>query len=1313
MRSIRFVLCLLSAALLISCASSENTVSQKAEPPSAEKKLIIDHIADVPAADDTESQWLYGELADQGTPAVHALIDMLTAPGAGDDTRARYALNGLAKYVSRPGAEPERRDYETGLLEGLQADHAPAVKIFLMEQLELTGSDQAVPVLQSFIGDEAFHESAVHALRSINTNQAKETLVQALQEVEGPQRAVVIKALGDMESDVAEEIIPYVNDEQTRKAALYALAQSGDPAAENLLASAVEEQHPQAETYYLRYAERLAEEGHSWESASISREMLGGEYRSNIKSAGLSTLVRAEGEEAMDDLLDAAASGDEWLRSKALSLLEQHPVWPISDQWMANLGEQQPPVQADAIAMLGRSERISISTLRPFLESKDLSVRLAAAQAMVTVGGENVRSDLLEALAEADQPEEILQLKSVLLQLPTEQLVAGAADALPSASDDTKIALIEILADRRATDQLDMVLNERDGANDQIRLAVYEALERLSTPDDLPQVIDLLSEAQNNKERSAIQKAIVSVSGDIPEPEKRARAVLQALNEAPDEQKTSLVQILPEIGGEEALEAVVEASRSSEHEIQRAGTQALAAWPNAAPAIASLLEAFENVPDEERSELLEGYLQQVVKSKYSSADKVQFLNEALAEAASTEEKIRVLRAFAEMPSAEALQAVVVHFDDGNESMREASLRSAARILSASDEETDQELALIGATTSPEHKEKIEQYIQELESDNGEADNFTSLFNGEDLTGWIGDRESYTVRNGQIISKDGTADNLFTEEEYSDFVLKFEFKLTPGANNGLGIRSPLEGDPAYDAMELQILDNTAEKYADLEPYQYHGSVYGVAPAERGHLNPVGEWNTQEVIADGAQITVKVNGQTIVDTNIEEVGMPETMDGREHPGLLRESGHIGFLGHGDEVAVRNIRIQDLNVYYPDYESNSGNGEGMNQPPKGFEILFNGENLEGWKGLVGDPESRAEMSAEELARKQQEADAEMRQHWSVRDGILHFDGEGHSLVTEKKYKDFEVMVDWKIEPGGDSGIYLRGTPQVQIWDITEWPQGSGGLYNNQEHPSEPLVAADNPIGEWNRMRIKMIGEKVTVHLNNQLVVDDVVLENYWDRDKPIYSEGQIELQSHSTPLYFKNIFIREIPRKESLFNGEDLTGWQRIDGKDGEWRAENGVIYTEGGIGWLSTAETYDNFKLELEYRLPEGGNSGVFLRAPHEGNPAYEGLEIQLLDDYADQYADLEPWQYTGSIYDVKAPSKQVSKNAGEWQKMEIVADGPKIKVTLNDELIINTSLVNFMDRVDEHPGLKRRSGYIGLQNHNSRVEFRNITITEIK
>ncbi len=199
--------------------------------------------------------------------------------------------------------------------------------------------------------------------------------------------------------------------------------------------------------------------------------------------------------------------------------------------------------------------------------------------------------------------------------------------------------------------------------------------------------------------------------------------------------------------------------------------------------------------------------------------------------------------------------------------------------------------------------------------------------------------------------------------------------------------------------------------------------------------------------------------------------------------------------------------------------------NSPPEGFKALFNGQDLSGWKGLVGNPVTRAKMSSEELAKAQEAADQRMRESWKIEDGALVFSGKGDSLCTAKDYGDFELYVDWKILPDGDSGIYLRGSPQIQIWDPGHWKIGSGGLYNNQKHPSKPTKIADNPIGQWNTFYIKMVGEKVTIKLNGQLVVDNVVLENYWQRDKPIYPTGQIELQNHGNTLWFKNIYLREI--------------------------------------------------------------------------------------------------------------------------------------------------------------------------------------------
>ena len=189
--------------------------------------------------------------------------------------------------------------------------------------------------------------------------------------------------------------------------------------------------------------------------------------------------------------------------------------------------------------------------------------------------------------------------------------------------------------------------------------------------------------------------------------------------------------------------------------------------------------------------------------------------------------------------------------------------------------------------------------------------FTSLFNGNDMGGWQGKVDGYEVVDGAMHCKPGHGGNVFTAGEYDDFVLRFDFKLAPGANNGLGIRMPPAGDAAFVAMELQILDDAHAKYAKIQPWQSHGSIYGVVAAERGCLKPAGEWNTEEVTVQGSRVKVVVNGKSIVDADVAEFrdGRKPTVDGKAHPGLSRTKGHIGFLGHGDEIWIRNMFVKPL--------------------------------------------------------------------------------------------------------------------------------------------------------------------------------------------------------------------------------------------------------------------------------------------------------------------------------------------------------------------------------------------------------------------
>jgi len=403
------------------------------------------------------------------------------------------------------------------------------------------------------------------------------------------------------------------------------------------------------------------------------------------------------------------------------------------------------------------------------------------------------------------------------------------------------------------------------------------------------------------------------------------------------------------------------------------------------------------------------------------------------------------------------------------------------------------------------------------------------------------------------------------------------------------------------------------------------------------------------------------------------------------------------------------------------------------EGFKPMFNGKDLSGWQGLVETPLTRAKMKPAELAKKQIEADKKVQGNWSVKDGCIWFSGAGENLCSVKEYSDFEMMVDWKISKAGDSGIYLRGSPQVQIWDTSRVEVGaqvgSGGLYNNQKNPSKPLKVADNPVGDWNTFRIVMIGEKVSVWLNGEIVVDNVTLENFWDRDIPIFPKGAIELQAHGNELAFRDIFVREISEKEfnltaeeksegfaALFNGRNLNNWV---GNKESYIVEDAMIVVKpdnGSGGNLYTEKEYADFIFRFEFQLTPAANNGLGIRTPLTGDAAYMGMELQILDDTAPVYANLQPYQYHGSVYGVIPAKKGYQKPVGEWNYEEVTVKGTQIKIVLNGTTIVEGDLAGPRDNGtmdhNDHPGLKNTTGHIGFLGHGSELKFRNIRIKDL-
>lgn len=419
---------------------------------------------------------------------------------------------------------------------------------------------------------------------------------------------------------------------------------------------------------------------------------------------------------------------------------------------------------------------------------------------------------------------------------------------------------------------------------------------------------------------------------------------------------------------------------------------------------------------------------------------------------------------------------------------------------------------------------------------------------------------------------------------------------------------------------------------------------------------------------------------------------------------------------------------------------------KPPPGFTALFNGKDLTGWRGgdtydhrkLLGLPPAELIKQVSSWTRSMMAVNEKTgKPHWTVDGDDLVNDGFGAYATTEKDYGDFELLVEYKTVPLADSGIYLRGVPQVQIWDHTQEDaqnlgraKGSGGLWNNSPGApgKDPTEMADKPFGEWNQFRILMVGSRVSVWLNSKLVVDHALLENYYDRKTPVPAKGPIQLQTHGGEIRWRNIFIREIGSTEAnsilskhgnegfqvKFNGKDFTGWA---GPIDNYEVVDGAVVCKphkGGTIYVN--EEYSDFQARLQFKLPPGGNNGLAIRYPGDGDTAYVGMcELQVLDDGAEMYNKLDARQYHGSVYGMIASHRGYQRPVGEWNFEEVTVKGSHIKVELNGTVILDgdvSTVKEFMAN-SAHPGKDRTSGYFGFAGHNDPVAFRHIELKSLK
>ncbi len=411
----------------------------------------------------------------------------------------------------------------------------------------------------------------------------------------------------------------------------------------------------------------------------------------------------------------------------------------------------------------------------------------------------------------------------------------------------------------------------------------------------------------------------------------------------------------------------------------------------------------------------------------------------------------------------------------------------------------------------------------------------------------------------------------------------------------------------------------------------------------------------------------------------------------------------------------------------------------PPEGFTSLYNGKDLTGWRGGdTSDHRAYLALAPEKRTERDKTWTADMLAHWKAEGDELVNDGKGKYATTEKEYGDIELTLEYNMAPLGDSGIYLRNVPQVQIWDPANAKEkkngadkGSGALWNNGLNNGKfPLVVADKAPGEWNTLRIVMVGARVSIWLNGKQTVDYASLENYYDRKLAVPAKGPICLQTHGAPIRWRNVFVREINGAEAnkylaskgtegfkaIFNGKDLTDWK---GATDQYEVVDGAIFCKPNKGGnLYHKDDLTDFVARFEFKVPSGGNNGLCLRFPGTGNTAYVGMcELQILDDNYDKVkGKLDPRQVHGSAYGMVAAQRGYQRPIGEWNFQEVTVKGSTIKVELNGFVILDADL----SKVDmatvmaksAHPGKDRKNGFFGFAGHGDAVGFRDLSIKSL-
>ncbi|WP_085535802.1 DUF1080 domain-containing protein [Massilibacteroides vaginae] len=970
-----------------------------------------------------------------------------------------------------------------------------------------------------------------------------------------------------------------------------------------------------------------------------------------------------------------------------------------------------PVTQRDAVMAIGDAQMTGmIDLVRPFLSAPDENLKRAAFYAISRIGTVASLNEVGAAAKAVDFRMENTGANEAYIQLikrvaTTDAKTAEKAatillkDATKAKATHTRIAALQILLAVKKDDATKLVLTALKDPCKEYRNAALDFASDYAEQKDYVEIMKIVPKAKSDvkvdvlnwigRESKCPQKHDVIKNLEIRFDMPVRQLILNQVNDNDFAVKQAAVWALVKIGDESVIPSLANLLKDNDKQVVLLGQDALIAFKgNVAPAVASVITSAGDAGKVAGVEVL------ALRKATSN------MNTVLEQTKSTSPEVKAA-AYAALKDvvADRDRVLVCGMLESSDASVVSPLQQAV-VATLKGKSSAEQMSIVNARMTQAGESKKHLYYKVLASI-GDQEGLNTIVNG--------------FKNGRGEAKDAAFDALLA----------------------------WKGKEVADELFAICNEPSSSAYFDRALKAYVSLVSN--PAMSGENRLIGLTKAMEIAKTDEQKNNILRQVGRTGTFLGLLFAGEYLDNKPVQQTAANAVMTIALGNKDYMGdnVRTLLNKVINVLdNPDagYQKEAIRKHLSEMPAGvGFVSLFNGKDLTGWKGLVQNPIARAKMKPAQLEKAQVKADEQMRNDWKVENGLLLFDGTGYdNLCTEKQYGDFEMYVDWMLDPAGpeaDAGIYLRGTPQVQMWDTARVnvgaQVGSGGLYNNQVHLSKPLKVADNKLGEWNTMYIKMVGDRVTVILNGELVTDDIILENFWDRKLPIFPVEQIELQAHGSKVYYRNIYVKELERPETfqlsaeekkegykvLFDGTNMHSWT---GNTVDYTLENGTISmipSKSFGGNLYTKDEYGNFIFRFEFQLTPAANNGLGIRTPMEGDAAYVGMELQILDSEHPVYKDLAIYQYHGSVYGIIPAERGHLKPVGEWNYQEVVANGDNIKITLNGHVIldgnIRDAVKNGTADKKEHPGLFNKKGHIGFLGHGSPVKFRNIRIKELK